>query len=87
MPEEGAVQGGVRLSMNGWRRHVLISWFAEAAWQWSSSSSMLCQSECCQGLSVNETRQPGNEYKQIRAWMTDTYFNLYTPSLMIYFLF
>lgn len=71
MPEE--VQGGVRLSVIGWKRHVLISWCAEAAWQWSSSSSMLCQSGRCQGLSVNKTGEPGKEYKQIRPWMTDTF--------------
>lgn len=87
MPEEGAVQGGVRLSVDGWRRHVLISWCAKTAQPWLSSSSTLCQTGCCQGLCVNESRQPGKEYKQARPWMTETVFSLYTPSLMIYFLF
>lgn len=31
-------KGGVRSSVDGWRRHVLISWCVEAAQPWSSSS-------------------------------------------------
>lgn len=72
--------------VGGWRRHFLIPWCANAAQPWSSSSSNLCKSGCCQGLRVNESEQPGKERKQTRPWMTDTVFSLYTPSVTLLFL-
>lgn len=75
--------------VDGWRRHVLISCCAEATQPSSSSSSTLCQLGCCQGLSVNESRQPGEKYKHIHLWMTDIFFiQIYIHTLMmIYYLF
>lgn len=81
VPEEGAVQGAVRFSVDGWRRHVLISWCAEAAQPWLSFSSTLCQIECCQGLRFNESKQLGKEYKQTRTLSL-----VYTPSLLFFVL-
>lgn len=81
MPEQAAVKGGVKLSVDVCRRHVLMSRSEEAAQAWASPNSTLCQIGCCQGLHINESSHLRKESKQRRPRMMGTFLHsIYTIS-------
>lgn len=82
MPEEGAVQGGVLFNVDEdmsspsgvWRLHSR-----------GRPPAQPCAASQVGAASGYVLMNPGSlgKYKQTRPWMTNTFFSLYMPSLMI----